>query len=209
MEQVNGIDIALIRRAKAGDRTALKVLLAQSHVALRARIASRVPNDLQAVIDADDVIQETYIRVLRSMADLQNEQRCGFERWLSAIALNRLRTEIKKHRALKRGGETSRRALNPYDASSLNLLDAIAASDGTPSRIASVGEAVTEVKAALALLPQHYANAIQCIYMEGRSVKETADRMDRTERAVHGLCRRGISQLRVHLEKKSLLYTWT
>ncbi len=199
----------LIRRARGGDETALKVLLAQSCAGLRTRVAAKIPTDLQRLIDADDIVQETHIRVFRSIETLKNDRLSGFERWVGAIAVNRLRAEIHKQRTLKRGGAGIGEVPQRWDVSSLNLLDAIAASGETPSRIASTGEALAEVQAAMASLPGDCAKAIQSVYLEGRSALETATAMGRTERAVHGLCRRGLVKLRERLEKKSLLLSWT
>src|SRR5262249_9768672 len=91
------------------------------------------------------------------------------------------------------------------DASALNLLDAIATASGTPSRVVAKREAMAEVQAAIDSLPAHYAQAVRSVYLEGRSVREAAEAMDRSERAVHGLCRQGLRGLRDHLERKSLI----
>ena len=63
--------IELIRRARGGDETALKVLLAQTRAGLPARVATNIPTDLPRLIHADDIVQETHTRVFRSTETLK------------------------------------------------------------------------------------------------------------------------------------------
>ena len=55
------------------------------------------------------------------------------------------------------------------------------------------------VEAPLAELPEHYRRAIWLIHIEGCSVRSAAESMGRTDRAIHGLCRRGLGLLQEKL----------
>ena len=69
------------------------------------------------------------------------------------------------------------------------LLDLMAAPTDAPRRVAAGREAVRAVQAALEQLPHGYSEAVRLVYLEGRSVAEAAEIMERTDRAIHNLCR--------------------
>jgi RNA polymerase sigma-70 factor (ECF subfamily) len=62
-------------------------------------------------------------------------------------------------------------------------------------RPAARHEAAGAIHAALAGLKLEYRQAIELRYIQQLPVAEIAARMDRTERAVHMLCNRGLKQL--------------
>jgi RNA polymerase sigma-70 factor (ECF subfamily) len=191
----------LIQQAVNGDGVALKLLLTDSHRCLCDRIARWIPTDLRRVVDAEDIAQDAHVEVFRRIRDFQPRRPHSFERWLTAIALSRLRNAIKKHRSLQRGGGCVQvgAAARAYEDSAIALLDTLAGPGHTPSRSVARLEAAEAVQTALTGLPDHYEQAVWLVHIEGRSVRETAAQMGRTERAVHGLCRRGLKKLREHL----------
>jgi RNA polymerase sigma-70 factor (ECF subfamily) len=73
----------------------------------------------------------------------------------------------------------------------------------TPSRSAAGHEAVRAVQVGLAGLKSDYREALRLRYIEGLPVAEVAARMDRTERAVHMLCHRGLQCLRAAVGRSS------
>ncbi len=199
MTGANG-DAQLVQRSVAGDAVALKLLLTLSHPALVARIGRRLPAELRAVVDPDDVAQEVYIEVFRRIRGLELRTPEAFERWLSAVALTRLRNAIRQQRALRRGGGWRRvRSAKPPHDTTTTLLGLLVGSGETPSGAVATTEAVAALHAALAELPTRQQRAIQLVYLEGRSVSETAGALACSERAIHGLCRRGLALLRARL----------
>ncbi|MCH8806978.1 MAG: hypothetical protein IH986_12925 [Planctomycetes bacterium] len=85
----------------------------------------------------------------------------------------------------------------------IGLLDLLAGPGRTPSRCVARVEALRAVQSALDRLPEHYRQAILLVRIEGRPVAEVAAEMGRTERAVHGLTRRGLELLRDRLGDSS------
>lgn len=195
----------LLLRAIDGDTVALKLLLTESHGPLCERISRRVFGDLQRVVDVEDIVQEAHVEVFRRIRSFEPRGPGSFSRWLTAIAINRLRNAIKRHRAAKRGG--GRIARSPSDRriedSTIALLSALRSPEKTPSRCVARREAVDAVHSALDELPEHYRRAVWLVHIEGRSVRETASQMGRTERAIHGLCRRGLKLLETRLQSSS------
>jgi RNA polymerase sigma-70 factor (ECF subfamily) len=193
---------SLAFRAADGDAVALKLLLIESRRNLCERMSRRIPADLRPSLDIEDVVQEAHIDVFRRIDSFEPRGSDSFERWVAAIALNRLRSAIRKQRTLKRGGGCpggSPTGWNLED-STIALLDALAGPDHTPSRSVARLEAVAAVQAALAELPARYQRAVWLVHIEGRPVKVAAAEMGRSERAIHGLCRRGLGLLRNRLQ---------
>ncbi len=201
MARSEPIDIHLVEQAVAGDTVAMKLLLTQSREDLCRLVGKRIPADLRSILDVEDVVQESHIEVFRRIASFKVRGPQSFHRWLIAIALTRLRNGIKRHRALKRGGGRAVMAAWPkrIEDSTLALLDTLAGPGQTPSKSVARQEAINAVQASLAGLPEDYRAALWLVHIEGRSVKSTAAEMGRTERAVHGLCRRGLDLLRQRL----------
>jgi RNA polymerase sigma factor (sigma-70 family) len=192
---------ALTCRAAAGDENALTVLLTQSRDRLRDRITRRTPAWLSRLVDAEDVVQDTHVEAFRQIRTFEPHDSTSFDRWLAVIAVRRLRACIQHYRALKRGGGLDRISADwRLGDSSLGLWDTLVGPGRTPSRSAARHEVIATVRVALDALPAHYRKAVWIVHMEGRPARDAADEMGRTERAIHGLCRRGLAQMRKHLQ---------
>ncbi|MHC5112377.1 MAG: RNA polymerase sigma factor [Planctomycetota bacterium] len=197
-------NLETVNRAIAGDAIALKLLLTAVHIQLRDRLSRKIPASMRSLIDPEDVLQEVHVEVFKRIESFEPQGEGSFERWVSTIAITRLRNLIKRYRALKRGGD--RHAVDPggkLGDSSVALFDMISGTGGTPSRSVARGEAVTAIQIALAGMPEHYCQAIQLVHLEGKSVRDAAQRMNKTERAIHGLLRRGLALLQERLGRAS------
>ncbi len=202
LEEESRPEAALVDRAKTGDSVALKVLLAETYGRLRGLISQKVPPELGPLIDPDDVIQDAHVEVFQRIGTFQPTGEDSFFRWTATIAVNRVRSLLRHHRAAKRGGADGRLRGQTWSVedSSVALLETVYSTSKTPSRSAARREAVGRVQAALAELPQRHREAIRLVYLEGSSVRDTARQLGCTERAVHGLCRRGLRLLAGQLE---------
>ncbi len=195
----------LVRRAVGGDTIALKLLLTESRDRLCEHLSRLVPGDLRPVLEVEDVVQEALFEVFRRIETFEVRGPGSFYRWVAAIGLNRLRDSMRRARAGKRGGgkraaATVRRSV---EDSSIVLLDTLAGPGRTPSRVVARAEAVDAVQAALQQIPEHYRRAIWLVHIESRPVREAAVTMGRTERAIHGLCRRGLKLLEGELQSST------
>jgi RNA polymerase sigma-70 factor (ECF subfamily) len=197
------VQSSLVPKAVGGDRAALKLLLASIHADVRARIARRLPADLTRVVDADDILQETYIEVFQRVGRFENRVPDAFPRWVASIAISRLRNAIAFHRAAKRGGDWRLwERLSPgIEESSVALIETLLADGRKASRSLARHEAVQALRAAMNAIPEQYQRAIWLVHLEGRPVRDAAAVLGRTERAVHGLCARGLKLLREQLDR--------
>src|SRR3979411_700195 len=95
-------DVAAVSRARDGDSDAFRVLV-ERHSRVIFRVAYRMTGNEH---DADDVVQETFLRAYRQLDNF--EERANFSTWLHRIAVNcsldllRARGRADKHY----GGDT-------------------------------------------------------------------------------------------------------
>jgi RNA polymerase sigma-70 factor (ECF subfamily) len=191
----------LVRRAAAGDEAALRRLLLAHHDQLAATIARQLPLDLQPTVSADDVLQEAYLVAFRKIREFELGASGGFQAWLTSIAEHRLSDLIKWRRRAKRGGGWKPAELRPANDEStvIDMLQVLAADSRTPSREACLHEAMAAMQTALENLKEDAREALRLRYLEGLPVAEVAERIGRSEGAVHMLCTRGLQSLREEL----------
>ncbi|MGJ6965367.1 sigma-70 family RNA polymerase sigma factor [Streptosporangium sp. G11] len=87
-----GPDTAMVTAARDGDQQALDALVADS-LPLVYNIVGRA---LNGHTDVDDVVQETFLRVVRALPDLRDPQ--AYRSWLVAIAVRQVRDHEQDRR---------------------------------------------------------------------------------------------------------------
>ena len=84
-------DAQLVARTRAGDPAAFEELVARHHAAC-LRYAAHLLGDRT---EAEDVVQETWVRAYRSLG--RYEERSQFRSWLFRILVNRCRTSFRSN----------------------------------------------------------------------------------------------------------------
>ena len=138
--------------------------------------------------DVDDLLQETWIRVIRSAASYDPLQ--PFSRWLFTIAMNRFRTRAvqssksaKKHEPL----EEHHASVSSTAASAHALLES--------------EERASRVRAVIASLPPRLADAVLLRYFEELSEKEIAATMGVPLGTVKSRLHTALGRLRADFER--------
>jgi RNA polymerase sigma-70 factor (ECF subfamily) len=194
---MDNLESNLVSQAVDGDRAAIQRLLTRVHGGLAASIDEKLPADLRGVVDADDVCQEAYVMVFQRIGTLRDRNPAAFRAWVRAIAERKLVDMIRAQRAQKRGGgkRVEGQVADADVSSVVDLLDIVARNEHTPSRSVRRRELVSKVHGALAGLKDDHRDALRLHYIEGLSVGETAERMERTPGAVVMLCNRALKHL--------------
>jgi RNA polymerase sigma-70 factor (ECF subfamily) len=190
-----------LKNAVAGNEVALQRLLLAHHDSIAARVTARLPGDVAHVISADDVLQQAYITAVRRIREFEPRSLAEFHAWLTRIADYCLSDLVRSQRCQKRGGGRVMADLpvGQRDASVIGLLELIARDTRTPTRVASLQEAIVALEDAMSTLPHDQRTALSLRHLEGLSVAATAESMGRTEGAVKMLCNRAIERLREQL----------
>lgn len=187
--------------AVKGDRTALQRLLLKHHSRLRTHISRRLPKGADALITVDDVLQETYIDVFRSIRSFEARGPDSFFLWVRTIAHHRLLDAIKAHRTLKRGAGPNMKPA--YQGSFLVLLEAVATREKSPRSVIIGRESIGAVQVAMAGLTSDQRTAVKMLFLEERTVEEVAQSFGRTTGSIYMLVQRALNKLRDVLESSS------
>jgi len=89
------LTIDLLRRAKDGDRQALSSLLTRYLPRLSAWASGRLPMRARSLLDTADLVQETLMRTLERLDQVEVRGPGGFEAYVRSAVLNRIRDQIR------------------------------------------------------------------------------------------------------------------
>jgi len=170
-------DEQLMAALRSDDRAAMDQLFARYAPVLIGLMA----RDL-ARVDAEDLVQETFLQLYRARLDFKPGAR--LRPWLMTIALN-----LKRDLFRRRG----RRPEHPMEAAAE---DARIATNGGAAR----REARRTLERALAGLPARHRQAIELHWVAGLSFPEVAQAMGAKLSAVKVWAHRGYKRLRTVLE---------
>jgi RNA polymerase sigma-70 factor (ECF subfamily) len=182
-------DRADMGRLTAGQDTALNDLMERHATPLFHFLCRMVGNE----DDANDLAQETFVRVFKSCKSYRAEQR--FSTWLFTIAANLARNHFRwrsRHPALSLEVE------NPVTEQSLG--SSIPANTATPKEAALAGERAQAVRDAVKDLPEEMRQAIVLCELEERGVAEAATILATTPKAVESRLYRARQILRQRLK---------
>lgn len=195
----------LVTRAQEGDEVALKELLVIYWTPLSKHVARKIPRQVQAVTDADDVLQQTFLQAMQHIGQFSPQGAFSFYGWLKTIATNCAQDTSRRLTSAKRGG--NRRRVHslalPHESSMADLVEMLSAGSHTPSGSAARHEEIEAVRQSIESLSDEYRQAVQLRFLEGKSLAETAAIMRRSPRAVQGIVDRAKKKMRAALGRLS------
>lgn len=156
---------------------------------------------LQGKLDASDLVQHTLLEAHRKRAQFRGESEAEMAAWLRQMlvfALADVRRDLKR---AKRNIARERSLEITLDGSSCRL-EVLAAQQSSPSQKAVRHEDMLHLADALMQLPDDQRNAVAMKHLQGLSMVEIAKIMKRSETAIGGLLRRGMTSLRHLLQEK-------
>lgn len=127
--------------------------------------------------DADDVFQETFLRLVKNQTKIQSEEH--LKAWLIRVAGNCAKTMV----------------MSPWNQKTQGLFE----EDATGVQGANEGQ--SRLLMELRTLPQKYSLVLYLFYYEGYSVKEIAKLLEKNENSIKTLLKRGRNLLKKSLEE--------
>ena len=156
-------DERAVSRFLAGDVTGFEFIV-RRYSGMVFGLAARLVGPL----DAEDVVQETFLRAFRSLESFRGES--TLKTWLYAIALNRIRVRrgtLARVRALFGGGGSG-------PTPDFSLLDTATDPERTPEQNALLSDQRRRLRKAVHALPEEFRMAVVLRDLEGLSYEEVA-----------------------------------
>lgn len=170
-------DEALARKAQLGDRDAFQTLYQRYSQRIYNRVKSKVPPQ-----DVDDVTQEVFVAVIRSLGSY--EERSRFGTWLYTI-VNRQIADFYRRRSRSDRGQH------------VELHDELEDAAGGAQQDAADQRML--IQRALNAIPEHYQDIILMRFSDGLTFAEIAEQRGQSLEAVKSLYRRAIQAVRDHM----------
>jgi RNA polymerase sigma-70 factor (ECF subfamily) len=167
-------DLADAARVVAGDTSAFEGIVERWQLRL-FNLAWRFCRNRAT---AEDMAQEVFIRVFRSLATFRGQS--AFSTWITAIAVNTYRSRIRTLGQPTLGLEPTRTA----------------AAEGNPLERLQERERNEVVQRAVLTLPERYRDAIVLFYFEEKDLAETARVLNVSEGTLKARLHRGRDLLR-------------
>jgi RNA polymerase sigma factor (sigma-70 family) len=182
----------LMEQAQAGDGNAFRLLVERSKPHLEALAYLRLGPRLRRLVEVDDVLQETYIRVSRLLGRFRYESPSGAIRWLDTLCENVIKDIARYFGRKMRNGESPGPRALPRDSSTnggQGLLDLLQGPTASPSRMLQRYERFERLERILNALSPEYREILL-------TMREIASRMGRSEGAVAMLLKRALDKFR-------------
>jgi RNA polymerase sigma-70 factor (ECF subfamily) len=164
--QAEPSDEALLGRLKGGDDAALEVLVER----YRRPLFGYLYRMLGDVAEAEDIFQETFLRVVKHVARFEEGRRV--KPWLYAIAGNLVKNVYRAR------GHRERVSLDAPDAEAGSLSARLAAVHTPPADEAHARERAEHVRAAVLKLAPLSRDALVLFYYQGLAYEEIAQTLE-------------------------------
>lgn len=198
----------LLRRAKEGDQTSLGELMNMYRPYLLVLSSRYLDNRVQGRLDANDIVQQTFLEAHRDFPGFRGDDIASLLAWLRNILRNNVSTAHQRHlvaqrRTAAREIDIGRKASSDQSGESPGLADIAPSETTSPSQRVMRDEASAKLADSMTRLPETQSEAIRLRYLEGKSLKEIAVELEKTEMAVAGLLKRGLRSLRLEILSES------
>jgi len=180
----------LVRRATAGEAQAVRAIIRTHNQRLYRLVRAVLRNNA----DAEDVLQEAYLRAFANLGRFQGE--ASLSTWLSRIALN---AALMRLRAQKR---TKRVAPAPELVKAEIIPFPLASSIADPERVMAQRQLLHLVEEATDALPETFRLVFVARVIEGLSVEETAALLELAPATVKTRLHRARKLIRTQLEER-------
>jgi RNA polymerase sigma-70 factor (ECF subfamily) len=184
-------DAELVKRALARDEAAVRDIIRANNRRLYRLARGILRNDGEA----EDVVQETYVRAFTRLNDFRGES--SLSTWLSRIAMNEALGRLRRQRP---GVEISSLPQGTLEAQIIQFPLMSATDD--PEKSMAQREIQHVVEGAIDELPEPFRIVFITRVLEGMNVEETAEILDLKPETVKTRLHRARAMLRENVEKK-------
>jgi RNA polymerase sigma-70 factor (ECF subfamily) len=187
----------VIALAKGGDSQALGSLLEghRAYLGILARV--QIGRRLRSKLDAEDLLQEAFLRAHRAIGRFRGTTGEEFLSWLRGILANVLADQIRRYHGTEQRDPALERALEiEFEQSSERFACALAAPTSSPSQRVVRHERAMWLAEAMERLPPASREVLVLRHFQELSFPEIANRMGRSLDGVKNLWIRALARLR-------------
>lgn len=184
--EMNTDDKLLILLAKQGNESAFRELY-ESHYERIYRLAYRYVKSQQ---DAEDVMQETFIKAFRGIKKFDFNISINFSAWIYQICVNCSFDHHRKRKKRKTDQTTSLSDVHWEPE----------AENSSPEKLAISNQTLNQVKNALDVLSPKQRVIFDLRHLQHKALREIADRLHCSPSTVKKQLERAVAKLRLQLE---------
>jgi len=174
-------------------------LLEENRARMNAAVRLRLDARVRGRLSASDVVQDAYLEATRRYGSLEPGAEASLVLWLRFLVMQQLQVAHRRH--LGAAVRSASLEARPFpNASAENLLEAFAASDSTPSRIAVQSERLERLRAGLNELDPLSREILAMRHFECLSNREAAQALGIKESTASQRYARALLRLRDLLE---------
>jgi RNA polymerase sigma-70 factor, ECF subfamily len=155
--------------------------------------------ELQAKVGPSDLVQDTFLEAQRHLAIFRGKTDAELRAWLRKILECRLSNIRRAYLVREKRAASREVTFNSFQAESGVGIESLKSRAPSPSNHAVRNEWNAALEQALALLPEHYRQAVVWRHVEQLSWDEIGHRMGSTADAARKVWGRAIQQLRREL----------
>ncbi|MEK6234942.1 MAG: RNA polymerase sigma factor, partial [Planctomycetales bacterium] len=186
-----------------GDRELLGKLLEECRADLQVRAESQLGELVGRRVGASDVVQQSFLQAFRAFVQFDGLSRPEFTAWLQRILEREIAQAVRKHVGAEKRSVSRDQSLHDSSESGVVNLELGHSREASPSRMAILGEDAAIILQQLKQLPPNQQTAVKLRYLEGRTLAEIAEQLDRSKVATAGLIKRGLQRLRNEMNREN------
>lgn len=172
----------------------------RSYLILMARLQLEGP--WRNRIDASDIVQQTLLEAHQQPPSIEGGSG-DLAVWLRRALANNIRDALRHMRRQKRDIRRQQSLDDGLQEGVPQVVEKLAASMMTPSQEAVRQEELLHLADVLLTLPSAEREAIVLHHLQGRPLRDVAERLGRTTGAVAGLLHRGLRRLRKQMRAQN------
>lgn len=185
----------LLCRARTGDRAALGTLLESFRHYLDVKADLQFDQRLRGRAEPTDIVQQTLLEACRDFEAFNGEDDRALATWLARILEHNIAEAVRRHIVAAKRSTNVETSIDDSKTFRPKLAESLVGDELTPSGYFRRSETKDRVAQALARIPEGQRNAVWLKHIEGWSLREIAQHLNRSEEAVAGLLKRGLKQL--------------
>lgn len=171
----------------------------REYLCILARAQLGVKNSYK--VDASDLVQETLLEGYQKLGQFRGRSDGELAAWLRQMLVHNLADAIRGGNRAKRDVRRERQLEVVIEDSFCRAESWMAAQGDSPSQKVIQIEELVRLARGLARLPDDQRQAVELHHLQGRTLAQLSEQLNRSNAAIAGLLRRGLKRLHELLEK--------